>query len=135
MTPLREWLKPPKSLLLILFLLTLVSVAALAWSGWKLLQQDRMVQAQQREELLDQEADRIVANLRGSLAETGDRLSAWLAVPPPAGTLKDGVMLLVRDHVVSAYPASRLLYYPTQSGDPEAPAETFAAAEALESQE
>ena len=31
MTPLREWLKPPKSLLLILFLLTLVSVCALGW--------------------------------------------------------------------------------------------------------
>src|SRR5436305_11608254 len=97
MTPLREWLKPPKSLLLILFLLTLVSVAALAWSGWKLLEQDRMVQAQQRLELLDQEADRIAATLHGSLAETGDRLSAWLAAPPPAGTPKDGIVLIVRE--------------------------------------
>ena len=61
MTPLREWLKPPKSLLLILFLLTLVSVSALGWFGFKLLEQDRMVQAQQRQERLEQAADRISA--------------------------------------------------------------------------
>ena len=135
MTPLQEWLKPPKSLLLILFLLTLVSVTALAWSGWKLLEQDRMVQAQQRQELLEQEADRIAATLRVSLAETGDRLSAWLAPPPAAGALKDGVLLIARDHTITAYPAERLLYYPTPSNDPEAPAEIFADAELLEFQE
>ena len=85
MTPLREWLKPPKSLLLILFLLTLVSVSALGWFGFKLLEQDRMVQAQQRQERLEQAADRIAATQRGTLAETGERLSAWLAAPPAAG--------------------------------------------------
>ena len=135
MTPLREWLKPPKSLLLILFLLTLVSLTALAWSGWKLLQQDRTVQAQQRLELLEQEADRLAATLRGTLAETGDRLSAWLAAPPAAGSPKDGVLLIARDNMLTAYPAGRLLYYPTPSADPEAPAETFAEGETLEFQE
>jgi signal transduction histidine kinase len=135
MTPLQEWLKPPKSLLLILFLLTLVSVTALAWSGWKLLEQDRLVQAQARQELLEQEADRIVATLRGSLAETGDRLSAWLGSPPTAGTPKDGALLIVRGNSLTAYPAGRLLYYPMAASDPEAPAEIFSEAEALEFQD
>jgi hypothetical protein len=44
--PLREWLRPPRNLLIILFLLTLVSVSALAWFGWKLLEQERVVEAQ-----------------------------------------------------------------------------------------
>jgi signal transduction histidine kinase len=135
MTPLREWLKPPKSLLLILFLLTLVSVTVLGWSGWKLLEQDRTVQAQQRTELLETTADRVVATLRGTLAETGDRLSAWLASPPAAGTPKDGVVLIARDNNLTAYPEGRLLYYPTPSAGPEAPAEAFADGESLEFQD
>jgi len=135
MTPLREWLKPPKNLLLILFLLTLVSVTALAWSGWKLLQQDRAGQAQQRLEMLDAEADRMVVTLRGTLAETGDRLSAWLASPSQAGIPRDGVLLIARDNALNAYPEGRLLYYPNPSPDPEAPQETFAQGETLEFQE
>jgi len=134
MTPLQEWLKPPKSLLLILFLLTLVSVAALAWSGYRLLEQDRLVQAQMRQDKLDQEADRIEATLKGSLAETGDRLSAWLASPPAAGP-KDGALLIVRGNSLVAYPSGRMLYYPMPSSDPEAPPEAFAEAEALEFQD
>src|SRR4051794_22409149 len=132
MVPLREWLRPPKSLLLILFLLTLVSVSALGWFGFKLLEQDRMVQAQQRQERLEQAADRIAANLRGTLAETGEQLSAWLAAPPPAGTLQDGILLIGEGNSVTAYPAERLLFYPVAEIEPEAPASYFAEGESLE---
>src|SRR2546430_17576216 len=76
MKPLGGWLKPPAGLLLILFSLTLVSVSALGWFGWKLLAQERLVEAQRAQERLEQDADRIVANLRGALAETGERLAA-----------------------------------------------------------
>ncbi len=132
MVPLREWLKPPKSLLLILVLLSLVSVSAVGWFGFKLLEQDRMVQAQRRQERLEQAADRIAATLRGTLAETGERLSAWLATPPVAGKPDDGVLLIVEENSVTAYPAGRLLYYPAPSQEPEAPAEVFAEGELLE---
>ena len=84
MPPLREWLKPPRTLFLILFLLTLVSVSALGWFGWKLLDQQRAVEAQRLQDRLDQAADRIAATLRGTLAETGERLGAWAATPPAA---------------------------------------------------
>jgi signal transduction histidine kinase len=132
MTPLREWLKPPKSLLLILFLLTLVSVCALGWFGFKLLEQDRMVQAQQRQERLEQAADRIAATLRGTLAETGERLSAWLAAAPPAGKPEDGILLIGSDSTVTAFPEGKLLFYPVPASDPEAPAVLFAEGESLE---
>ena len=132
MVPLREWLKPPKSLLLILVLLTLVSVSMVGWFGFKLLEQDRMVQAQRRQERLEQAADRMAATLRGTLAETGERLSAWLTTPPPAGKPEDGVLLTVDENSVTAYPAGRLLYYPAPSNEPEAPPEVFAGGELLE---
>jgi signal transduction histidine kinase len=132
MVPLREWLKPPKSLLLILVLLTLVSVSTVGWFGFKLLEQDRMVQAQRRQERLEQAADRMAATLRGTLAETGERLSAWLTTPPPAGKPEDGVLLTVDENSVTAYPAGRLLYYPAPSNEPEAPAEVFVQGELLE---
>jgi len=49
-----------------------------------------MVQAQRRQERLEQAADRMVATERGTLAETGERLSAWLTTPPAAGKPDDG---------------------------------------------
>src|ERR1700689_4199887 len=91
----RAWLKPPRSLLTILFLVTLVSVSALAWFGWKLLDQERVVEAQRDRERLEQAADRIAAIARGALAETGERLGTWLITPPPDGKPDEGVLLLI----------------------------------------
>ena len=68
MTPLHEWLKPPRSLLLYLFLLTLASVSALSWCGWKLLTQERMVEAQHVEERLERAADRTGHEIIGAIS-------------------------------------------------------------------
>jgi len=42
--PLREWFRPPRHLLLVLLLLTVASVSALLWSGWKLTEQESAVE-------------------------------------------------------------------------------------------
>src|ERR1035441_5964794 len=86
----------------------------------------RMVQAQRRQERLEQAADRIAATLRGTLAETGERLSAWLTTPPPAGKTDGGGPLRVEENWGTAYPAGRLLSSPGPSNEREAPAEVFA---------
>jgi signal transduction histidine kinase len=127
MTPLREWLKPPRTLLLFLFLLTLVSVSALSWFGWKVLDQERMVEAQRLQQRVEQSADRIAATLRGTLAETGERLGA-LSITPP----EDGLLLLLEDNRLTAKPANRLLYYPVALLGLEAPPAVFAEAEGAE---
>src|SRR6516225_3254860 len=127
MTPLREWLKPPRTLLLFLFLLTLVSVSALSWFGWKFLDQQRMVEAQRLQQRVEQSADRIAATLRGTLAETGELLGGSSIIPPD-----DGLLLLLEDNRLTAIPASRLLYYPVPSPGIEAPPAVFAEAEAAE---
>ena len=93
MTPPREWLKPPRSLLLLLFLVTLVSVSALAWFGWRLLDQERVIEAQRAQDRLEQASDRIAAVARGALAETGERLGSWLIAPPQDG---NGITLEIK---------------------------------------
>ena len=60
----RAWLKPPRSLLLILFLLTLVSVSAVGRSGWKLLDQERIVETQHAQECLELAGDQTAARCR-----------------------------------------------------------------------
>ncbi len=67
-----------------------------------------------------------------ALAETGERLSAWLTVRPPAGKPEDGVLLTMEENSMTAYPAGRLLYYPATSNEREAPLEVFAEGELLE---
>ena len=132
MTPLPEWLRPPKLLLSILALLTLVSVSALAWFGWKFIQQDRMVEAQREQDRREQAADRIVATLRGTLAEAGERVGAWLITAPPAGKPDDGALMVLDEAGFEVYPQGRLLYRPIPAREPEAPSALFAEGEALE---
>jgi hypothetical protein len=57
----RERLKPPRSLLLILALLAMVSLPAVGWFDWRLLDQERLVEGQRAPERLEQSADRISA--------------------------------------------------------------------------
>src|SRR5213080_4730497 len=108
--PLPAWLRPPQLLLLILVLLTLVSVSALAWFGWKFLEQERMVESQRETDSREQASDRIAATLRGALAETGERVGGWLTAPPPDGKPDQGVLLVMGERGLAVYPAGRLLY-------------------------
>ena len=139
MTPPREWLKPPRSLLTILFLVTLVSVSTLGWFGWKLLDQERVVEAQRARERLEQAADRIAAIARGTLAETGERLGTWLIVPPSDGKPDEGLLLIVSNNLsgesLTAIPGRRLLYRPSFGAQAEDFNNTFADGEVLEFQQ
>jgi signal transduction histidine kinase len=123
-------------LLLYLFLLTLVSVSALAWFGWKLLTQERMVEGQRVEERLEQAADRITATLRGTLAETGERVAAqkWDTARWDASQ-NEGVLLQIGANSMTVTPRQRLLYWPVAAPLPEAPPAAFTEGERLEFQE
>ena len=66
-------------------------------------------EAQRERERLEQSADRISANLRGALAQAGDRL----AVPTAdAAVGRDAVLLSFTASGMDAAPKERLLYYP-----------------------
>jgi signal transduction histidine kinase len=121
-TPLTEWLKPPRTLLLLLFLLTLVSISALGWFGFRLMGQERAVEAQRSQDRLEQAADRIAATVRSALAEAGDRVAS--------GSPPQGVLLRLSNDSFSAEPP--LLYGPPTAAAADPNRELFADAELLE---
>ena len=123
-----SWLKPPATLFFILFLLALVSISALGWFGWRLFEQDRLVEAQRSRERLEQAADRIATTLHSTLAVTGDRLGEWETASPNT----PGLVLHIQDETLTVVPPGRLLYSPFASAQPEASAALFAEAEELE---
>ena len=127
----------PRSLLTILFLVTLVSVLALGWFGWKLLDQERVVEAQRDRERLEQAADRIAAIARRGTGRTGERLGTWLIAPPSDGKPEDGLLLILSgaNNSLSAMPGNRLLYRPSSTAQPEAFDDTFADGETFEFQQ
>ena len=125
MTPLTPWLNPPRMLLLLLCLLTLLSVSTMAFFGWRLLEQQRTVEAQRSQERLEQAADRIAAIVRGTLAETSERAGAGLASP-------GDLLLSLSATSLDATPPGRLLYYPFPPPEPDVLAQIFTEAELFE---
>jgi signal transduction histidine kinase len=107
----------------------------LGWFGWKLLDQQRAVEAQRLQERLDQAADRIAATLRGTLAETGERLGTWAVTPPSGREPQEGLLLILTDSSLTALPAGRLLYDPSAAPALEANLSEFVQAEAFEFQQ
>jgi signal transduction histidine kinase len=128
MTPLRQWLRPPGTLLLILFLVTVASVSAVVWSGWRLLKQESIVQAQRSRDRLEQSADHIASVVRGALAETAEKLGAAEGL-----TLsKDELALVLKDGGIAPAAGGPLLYEPAPPPEPEANPNLFADAELIE---
>jgi signal transduction histidine kinase len=135
MAPPSEWLKPPRSLLFALFLVTLVAVSALLWFGWRLLRQEQIVEAQRAQERLEQSADRIAATTREALAETGERLGNWAIAAPADIKPDEGLLLILNGNTLAAIPQHRLLFSPAQSAESQAPSDTYADGEVLEFQQ
>jgi signal transduction histidine kinase len=114
-------------------LLTLASVSALAWFGWKLIQQEHLVESQRAKERMEQEADRLSVSIRSTVAEAAERLGMWGVSPAIQPQIVDGgTLLLIQSHSITTAPAGRLLFYPFPSQDPEAPAAAFVEPEMFE---
>lgn len=92
-----------------------VPAATVLWLAARLLQQDRQLEARDKQERRDQAADRAVRWLQAALSQS----SLFQAAPGP------GAILL-------AYPAGPMLFRPEAVSLPEAPAETFRDVEAME---
>jgi signal transduction histidine kinase len=135
MTPPRQWLRPPRTLLLALFLVTLVAVSALGWFGRSLLEQERVLENQRAEERQEQAADRIATKFREAIAETGERLGYSIFNSPSGVRPDDGVLLRIDHSGISAEPPERLLYRPDESPLTGAQDDAFVEGEALEFQQ
>lgn len=87
-------LRRPNSLLASPLATTVVVATVLGWFGWRLAVQHRALDDQRVREQLEQRADLVAAAVRGKLAETGERLSAWLASPASPVPVIDGAVIL-----------------------------------------
>lgn len=124
MTP-RRWFRPPRALLLGLFLLTLVSVSALAVFGWRLLEGERLIEAQQSQDHLEHAADHLAAMIREALAKSDQRLA-------DGRVLQGEILFELSAMSLSDSPPGQLLYYPLPAPDPEPHSKIFEQAELLE---
>ncbi len=79
----------PRSLYGGLLATSLVVTGALLWSGWRLVTQQRELDARQARQTVEAAADALASDIREALAEQGDRLRARLGgaagPPPPSG--------------------------------------------------
>lgn len=119
--------RAPRRLVALVVTLTVVPLAVFLGLGWKLTQQDRAIEAQQRRGRLQLDADRVVAAIDRAVSASEQALAAgrtdW-----PAGV----VVVTFKDGTVDVTPTGRVAYVPAVTPRREVPAETFRAAEILE---
>jgi len=127
------WLRPLSRTLAVFLCLMFILGGALGWLGWQMLKQERALERQRLQEILEREADHMAAALHKSLAD----LETYLSFVPSPGTKEppDGLLVLqVTKHTFNAFPPGCLLYYPVIPETEEPPAATFVAGEILEYQ-
>jgi len=126
----RHWFRPPRHVLAIFVAVAMVSAAALAWLMGLLLQQDRTVETQRRQDHLEQAADHAAVVMAGALTDIERQVVQRLEQRSnfPGGVFSfnigpDGVELR---------PGDRLLYYPEPQQRIEAPPSRLAESEQQE---
>src|SRR5262245_58688404 len=109
----RRWFQP-RPILAVFVIVTLVSAAALGWLMWLLLEQDKTVELQRRQDRLEQAADRAASAMQAALADLEH------ASEPP-----DGVVSLRLDRDGIHVRPQGLLYYPFIPAHPQTSTNRF----------
>ena len=119
-------MRPLRNVLVLIITVLAVSVLALAWLSWRLLEQDRALENQRIQERLEDAADLIVTSLDLGLSDLENRLPA-LSDPG-----EHALSVVFSPGNVEPHPAGRLLYYPFITQVRESPPTMFDAGEILE---
>lgn len=112
-----------RHVLAIFLCIMLVCGGALSWLGWRVLEQDRLLDKQRVQEHLEHAADLITASLERTLSEMESNES-----------LRGVVVLSATEGAVEVRPPDRLLFYPVLPKTEEPPAATYAEGEMKENQ-
>ncbi len=105
--------RPPHSVLVALVTTATLVTFALGWFGWLTLQQENALQRERLREGLETGADAIAAKINTKLAESGERLSGWLAHPETSPPDVTGAVIFTRSqHQVQLVPHGALPYVP-----------------------
>ena len=95
--------RPPRNLVALIVGVTVVPLAVLLWLGWRLLDQDRVLEGQQVQQRVERSADLVVAALQRAVSASERRLAVGSADWP------DGAVAVVfREGGISAVPRSGL---------------------------
>jgi signal transduction histidine kinase len=118
---------PPRNLIGLIVAITLAPLAVLLWLGWRLLEQDRILEGQQIQQQIERSADLVVAALQRALASSEQLLAAGSTQWPDGA-----VAITIREGRMEAYPHGRFAYLPVVPQLSEAPGSAFAQGEELE---
>jgi signal transduction histidine kinase len=127
----RDWFRPPRHLIALFLVLTLVPSLLLIAFGWRLLRHDLELEQREADAEVEQAADLIVAALEQSVASTEAAMrdaNPFDALSP----LDDAVVVAFTRTGVEVRPAGRLLFHPIAVPGREASPAIFADGEALE---
>jgi hypothetical protein len=80
---LRDWIRPPRHLLVLFVAVTTISATALAWSIWQLARQDRDLARQRAQERRESAATLAVGSLQRTLESVDGELRALASAARP----------------------------------------------------
>src|SRR5690242_8283645 len=109
-----DWFRPPRVVFTLFAALMAACATALGWLGWQVLIQDRVVEAQRRQEQVESAADRAVAAMERVF------------------TAPDAVISIAENGSVEVAPPGRLPYVPAHGPQEALRSDIFGEAEALE---
>src|SRR5688572_19351599 len=119
--------RAPRPLMALVLTITVVPLAVFLWLGWKLTQQDRAIERQQRLARLQLAADKVIAAVDRAISASEQALAAGKTDWPDGA-----VAVTFTDGRMESTPPGRLAYLPIVPAGREVPAEAFREAEAIE---
>jgi signal transduction histidine kinase len=119
--------RPPRKLIALIGAITVVPLVTLLWLGWRLLEQDHVLEGQQIQQRVERGADLVVAALQRAIAGSEQQLASGSQQWPD-----DAVVVTFRDGAVEVSPNHRVAYLPFVSPLREASEATFARGEDFE---
>ncbi len=129
--PLLDWLRPPRHLLVLFLLVTLVPSSLFIVFGWRSMEQDQTLERQRSGERIQQTADLVVSTLDQELSVVRQSLPTP-ATLPGLDEGADSAVVQFSAESVETYPNQRLAWYPVVPPGNEASPQRFAEAEELE---
>ena len=112
--------RPSAQLIGLIAAVTLVPLITLLWVGWRLFEQDRVLEHQQVRQRVERGADLLVAALQRSIATSEQEIGGGASDMPPGG-----VAVTFRDDAIEALPPGRVAYLPRVRSLREAPADAL----------
>src|SRR5438067_1482422 len=119
--------RPPIRLVALIIGITVVPMGTLVWLGWRLVEQDRVLESQQIQQRVERGADLVVAALQRAITTSEQRLTAGSEQWPDGA-----VMVVFREGGVQVFPRGGVAYFPVVPPLREAADTTFARGEDLE---